>query len=138
MGKIPDEYETQIRIGLKEMQKRRRRLHVLLIAEALALIAISRLLLSVSPIAGPFASLLLGLLLFGLSLRMYACVSYLPCPLCRKPFSSYYYDFGRRCLNCGLKLNGSNIHTILESRLSAEQEPPTTAGHSTGVQPPWR
>jgi hypothetical protein len=129
------ENETQVRMGLKKMRHRRLRLHLLLVAEALVFAVLSGLIQKLAPVAHPFVSFMLGILLFGLCLWTFGRVRGLPCPACRRPFCFrngrpfyYYNDFTRSCLNCGLKLNGSNIRAILESEPSAKQEAPTSPG----------
>jgi hypothetical protein len=129
------ENETLVRMGLKKMQRRRLRLYLLLVAEALAFTVLSRLVQELAPVVRPFVSFMLGILLFGLCLWTFGRVRGLPCPACRSPFCFrkgrrfyYYNDFTRSCLNCGLRLNGSNIRAILESGSSAEQGSQTSPG----------
>jgi hypothetical protein len=128
MAQILTEREAQVRMGLKEMRRQRLKLHLLLAAEAVAIALLAGLLQGLGPLLHALVSVVLALLLASLSVWTFGRARALPCPACHKPFcfrsgKSFYYfnDFALSCVNCGLKLNCSNICAVLESGVLGEE-----------------
>jgi hypothetical protein len=116
--------EAKIAAALKDMRSRSIRLHIRLLVLGVALALVAVVLWNIAPLIAFPVSIVFALILVPALFFVLAEYRSQLCPLCNQPIRvrrlkggvHLYSDLTRSCLNCGLRLDGSNVREILDFR----------------------